>query len=82
MDVVYATGTSSVMTPNGGQVVVRAGSHWPADDPVVLAQPSLFSADPRYGMSFSSRPASFDDEAPVETVTAGPGEKRSTVRRG
>jgi len=81
MDVVYATGTTSVHTPDGARVTTRIGEHWPADDPVVVANPGLFSTDPRYGLAYSSRPASLD-EPPVEQVTAGPGEKRGTVRRG
>lgn len=74
MDVVYATGTRHV-----GSGVVRKGSHWPADDPVVKDHPDLFSADPRYGLSYSVEPEGFD--APVETATKAPGEKRQT-RRG
>jgi hypothetical protein len=82
MNVVYATSTTSVFTSQGAQVLVREGSHWPADDPVVLAQPSLFSDDPRHGISYSQRPAALDEEAPVEQTTARPGEKRGAVRRG
>jgi hypothetical protein len=81
MQVVYAKTTSSVGTSDGGQFIVRGGEHWPADDPIVLAHPSLFSADPRFGLSYSARPAEMA-EAPVEQVTAGPGEKRAAVRRG
>lgn len=81
MDVVYAITTSSVQTATGGQVAVRAGTHWPVNDPVVLSHPNLFSADARYGLSFSTRPAALD-EPPVEQVTAGPGETRGRVRRG
>lgn len=76
MDIVYATTNAVVGLPGGGQIRVRAGSHWPADDPVVLAQPSLFSTDSRYGLNFSTPPA----EAPVEQATAAPGERRA--RRG
>lgn len=78
MEIVYATSTGVVALPAGGQMTVREGTHWPADDPVVLAQPSLFSTDPHYGLNFSAEPR---DEAPVETATARPGEKRN-VRRG
>lgn len=77
MKVVYATSNSVVPLPAGGQVYVRAGSHWPADDPVVVAQPSLFSEDPTYGLSYSATPT----PAPVEQATAAPGERRQ-VRRG
>lgn len=78
MDVVYATATTHVTTANGSRLVVRKGSHWPADDPVVKAQPSLFSTDARYGMTYSVEPAGFD--APVEQATAAPGERRNRTR--
>ena len=79
MDVVYATSTARVATPDGGHVMVVKGQHWPVSDPVVKHQPSLFSADPRWGMTFSAQPEGFDD-APVEQATAAPGEKRTTRR--
>jgi len=75
MDVVYATATTHVTTRDGARIVVHKGQHWPADDPVVQAQPSLFSADPRWGMAYSVEPAGYD--APVEQATAAPGERRS-----
>jgi hypothetical protein len=78
MDVVYATATAVVPLPGGGRAHVAKGTHWPADDPVVLGQPSLFSPDARYGLNFSTPPAGFD--APVEQATAAPGERRN--RRG
>lgn len=74
MEVVYATGTRHV-----GQGVVHKGSHWPADDPVVKANPDLFSSDPRYGLQYSVTPEGYD--APVEQATRAPGEKRQS-RRG
>ena len=81
MDVVFATGTTQVGTPDGGRHLVTAGSHWAASDPVVAAAPpGTFSADPRYGMSYSVPPAEMA-EAPVEAATAAPGERRN-VRRG
>lgn len=79
MDVVYAKGTAVVMTPDGGRHTVQGGQHWPADDPVVRANPTLFSADPRYGVSFSTPPRELA-EPPVEQATAAPGEKRATRR--
>jgi hypothetical protein len=79
MEIVYATTTSMVVTPGGGQVRVDKGSHWPATDPVVVAHPSLFSADARYGLNFSTEPEGYG--APVEQATAAPGERRN-VRRG
>lgn len=58
-----------------GPGLVMAGSHWPADDPVVLAVPDNFSDDPRVGLSYSVEPADFRDESsPLR-------QKRSYVRR-
>ena len=82
MEIVYATGTTQVGTPDGGRHLVQGGSHWPASDPVVKAAPAgLFSADPRYGLSFTDPPAEMA-EGPVEAATAAPGERRAGTRRG
>jgi hypothetical protein len=81
MQVVYATSSSLVTTPDGGRHMVQGGQHWPADDPVVRANPGLFSPDPRYGVSFSVPPTELS-EAPVEQVTGRPGERRAAVKRG
>ena len=70
MKVVYATGTFY-----SGASLVRGGEHWPADDPVVRANPGSFSDDPRWGLKFSVEPEGFRDEVTVERV------KRSYVRR-
>lgn len=79
MQVVYATSNAMVPRPDGGAPkAVRKGTHWPADDPIVLAQPSLFSSDARYGLEYTRVPDGFD--APVEQATAAPGEKRNTRR--
>ena len=80
MKIVYATATVSVATPGGYPALVRGGTHWSADDPLVRAHPDLFSDDPRWGLT-SSVPLD-DLEPPVEQATASPGEKRSTSRRG
>lgn len=82
MNIVFATANAVVGLPGGGQANIRAGSHWPADDPIVQAQPSLFSADARHGLNFSTPPAEPADrqQAPVEQATAAPGERRN--RRG
>jgi hypothetical protein len=80
---VYASASASVSF-DGSQVPVRKGSHWAADDPLVLENPGLFSNDARYGMLYTREPEGYDvppDDAPVETTTAAPGEKRSTRRR-
>src|SRR5215471_21818774 len=75
LQVVYATTTAAVTMPGGYTVTVRFGSHWPATDPVVAQQPSLFSEDPRYGLNYTAPPPT-----PVEQATANPGERRMTVR--
>lgn len=77
MNVVYAVG-SEYVNLTVGRVHVIKGTHWPADDPAVRARPELFSPDPRYGMLYTVEPDGWD--APVETATAAPGERRS-VRR-
>lgn len=76
MNVVYAVDTAVVPLPDGGMVTVKQGEHWPASDPVVKAQPGLFSDDPRYGLRYTAEPA-----GPVETATAAPGEQRQVRRR-
>lgn len=81
MQVVFAKGTQQVMTPDGGRHLVQGGQHWPADDPVVLAAPDLFSSDARYGASFSVAPPEMS-EPPVEQVTGRAGERRAAVKRG
>lgn len=80
MEIVYATSSAVVALPDGSRFRVAKGSHWPAADPIVRAQPSLFSGDPRYGLTFSSEPAEYA-EGSVEQTTSAPGEKRN-VRRG
>lgn len=79
MKIVYASGSAVVATTDGARYRVVKGSHWPADDPVVLAQPSLFSDDSRYGLNYSAEPDGYGDD--VEQATNAPGEKRN-VRRG
>ena len=77
ISVVFAMG-SQVVDAGSGPVRVPKGSHWPADDPVVRAMPSLFTDDPRYGLLYTVEPDGYD--APVETASAAPGERR-TARR-
>jgi hypothetical protein len=81
MDVVFATETASLTSPDGSSVLVRKGTHWSADDPLVRAYPGVFAADPRYGLSWTGPPPPEMSEPPVEQATAAPGEKRN-VRRG
>jgi hypothetical protein len=80
MEVVFATETASLQMASGGTVLVRKGSHWKADDPLVLEWPGFFAADPRYGLAWSGNPPPEMSEPPVEQATAAPGERR-TVRR-
>ncbi len=65
-------------TAVAGHVTVGEGADWPADDPIVVAHPELFTDDPRHGLSYSAPPAT--RSRPVEQATAAPGEKRSTKR--
>ena len=82
MKIVYATADASVTDPTSGTPgMVRKGTHWSADDPVVAAHPDLFDEDPRWGLAYSVEPPGFRDEPPVEQATAAPGERRN-VRRG
>ncbi len=68
MKIVYAIATTVI-----GQALITHGSHWPADDPIVAANPGTFSDDPRYGLQYSVEPVEFRDPAPVR-------EKRSYIR--
>jgi len=76
--VVYAIADVNVTLPGRGTGRIQKGQHFPADDPFVRSRPELFSSDPRYGMLYTVEPDDYD--APVETATAAPGERRS-VRR-
>ena len=80
IETVYAMTTAQVELSGGGQATVNKGEHWPANDPLVLANRGLFSSDPRYGMRYTQEPAGYADP-PVEQATAAPGERRN-VRRG
>jgi len=63
-----------------GQDLVKGGTHWPADDPLVLANPTLFSADPRFGLFSTLSPEQIDSMVEPAAVEA-PREKRSYIRR-
>lgn len=52
---VFAKGTVSLLL-DGVPVGVPGGSHWLADDPLVLAHPDAFTGDCRYGLRFSGEP--------------------------
>jgi len=55
LDHVFAKVTT-VASDLGYPVTVTGGSHWLADDPLVLAHPDLFTRDCRYGLAFSGEP--------------------------
>lgn len=80
IETVFATADFPATAPNGARVMVRKGSHWPADDPIVRQHHENFSSDPRYGMQYSEEPAGWD-APPVEMATANPGERRQVRRR-
>lgn len=82
MKVVYATSTTVVTMPGGWPLGVHLGTHWRADDPLVLDHPDLFSEDPKYGMSYSAPPPPEPAPEPrVEQATAAPGERRNVAPR-
>lgn len=81
MKVVYATATTVI-----GQARIMHGTHWPADDPIVQANPAFFSSDPRYGLNYSAEPAGYQDAEPEaepdpEPAVEEPRAKRAYVRR-
>lgn len=83
--VVYAMSRALITTPGGRNVLVPKGSHWPANDPLVLSRPAMFSDDPRWGMQYTVEPEGYGEPVgpSVETATAAPGEKRTVAgRRG
>ena len=51
MKVVYATASAVI-----GSAMVRMGTHWPADDPLVLSNPDFFSEDPKFGLVYTREP--------------------------
>jgi hypothetical protein len=77
LKVVYAKSSTVIASPGGMTVMVPWGSHWPADDPIVVAHPEIFTEDPGPGLRISA-PRTEDGEF-LETATATPGSKR--VRR-
>lgn len=84
MKIVYAKDWVRAIDTAGGSQQFPPGSHWPADDPYVRANPAQFSSDPRYHLAFTeAKPWYLDPDAvepDAETATAAPGERRS-VRR-
>ena len=76
MSIVVALTDSLVGNGSRQPTVIRKGEAWNADDPVVLANPSLFSTDPRRARGTAQR----SHEEIVEQKTKAPGEK-SRARR-
>jgi hypothetical protein len=73
-DVVYATSTCTTADPASGLLVrLHEGETWDARDPFVAARPELFSATP-------TRVRRTTQQAPVETATKNPGEKKKAPR--
>ena len=79
MQIKYAKDWVSAPGP-GGVRRFPPGSHWPADDPFVVANPGQFSDDPRYHLSFTEARPSYFGDVEAETATAAPGERRTTRR--
>jgi hypothetical protein len=75
LEYVWAASTAMV---NGFKI--NFGDTWYKYDPIVLANPSLFTDDPRPGLRATSPISEADREDRIEQATAGPGEKRN-VRR-
>ena len=76
---VFAKATVST-TDLGYPYVVRAGAHYLADDPVVVARPDLFTADCRYGLVYSGEPPECLSVPPDEPpARRGPGRPRAQV---
>ena len=67
--------------PEFGERFIPGGSHWPADDPLVLKRPDLFTTDCRYGLLFSGDPPAYMTEPPEdeELPRRGPGRPRTRV---
>lgn len=79
LEYVWASSTAMV---NGFKI--NFGDTWYKYDPVVLANPSLFTDDARVGMRATAPVPESDriSDVPVEQATAGPGERRNQVKRG
>ena len=74
MAIVVALTDSVVGNGTRQPVVVRKGEAWNADDPIVRANPTLFSSDPGRARGVSPDV--------VEQSTRAPGEKSNARRRG
>lgn len=65
LDHVFAKVTASV-NDLGSPVLVQGGTHWLADDPLVVARPDLFTPDCRYGLAWSGDPPGCLSVPPAE----------------
>lgn len=63
----------------GTRQMIREGTSYPDDHPVVKARPELFESADDY-LARNRRPTNTADLRPVERATAAPGEKRATKR--
>ena len=70
MRIAYALADAAV-GGGGSTHILHTGEHWPADDPVVLANPGMFSEDPRTGLRFS-RPPAVDEPVEDRQPARGP----------
>ena len=74
MSIVVALNDGMVGNGTRQPIIIRKGEAWDANDPIVKANPSLFTADPGKARTTVQREV-------VEQKTKAPGE-RSQVRRG
>ena len=74
MSIVVALNDGMVGNGTRQPIVIRKGEAWDANDPIVKANPSLFTAD-------AARARTTVQREVVEQKTKAPGE-RSQVRRG
>ena len=70
----FAASTCSVFLPGGRRAYLRRGQAWSTESEVVKGHPELFVDHP---LEIHGEPVA---EAPVEQMTAAPGEKRTTKR--
>ena len=75
MSIVVALTDSVVGNGTRHPVIIKRGEAWDADDPIVKANPGLFSTDVAKARSTVMKPS-----RPVESSTRAPGEK-SRARR-
>jgi len=79
-DHVFVRQTCAVSLGNE-RVMLTAGDVWPADDPVVTANPDAFAAQPTRVRSFDAGVVRTSNADALERATAAPGERRNTRRK-